>query len=484
MKRARTTFHSAFSATAAAYAAATVAGMLAVVALAGLFFGATGCGEGRGGGAAAGDASHVVLTIWQGFKFEEQTLFARQVEEFRARWEKANPGRRLTVRIQTVPYDNMVDKIKTAALARQTPDIAFVDSLKVVDLAYGRVLYPIDTLPNFGYGSIEEAGADFVPAGFEACVVDRLGERNLYGLPAQVTCLALFWNRALFRQQADRLTRAGLDPTRPPRDWDEFSAYAKALTDADKGIWGYGFTKSLWFSFPVLNQYEVNIVEKDAASGRYRATFASARGEAAIAALVRPVVVDRAEGGAWKAGGLGGDQGFLNGRYAMILMGPWFVEKFKSAGLDFGVALIPRIPDAEAARLGIANPVSSSNIGGQSAVIFAKSRYPELAYELIAHVASAESQTAWADELGQIPVRLSAFPRVQATQFPELKVFMEQIRTARRPPPLPLYGILETAFNAELDLVLQEKDTIPSALKNLDAVIEKRVLSEVNARAD
>jgi len=42
MKHARTTFHSAFSAAAGAYAAATGAGMLAVVALAGFFLGATG----------------------------------------------------------------------------------------------------------------------------------------------------------------------------------------------------------------------------------------------------------------------------------------------------------------------------------------------------------------------------------------------------------------------------------------------------------
>lgn len=455
--------------------------LLGALLIGALWAPAAGAAEPAAAPASAAAPGDVTLRIWQGFKFEEQTVFSRFIEDFRKDWEARHPGRKLIVKLETVPFDNMVDKVKTAALAKQTPDLAFVDGLKVIDMAYGRVLLPFDTLPNFGYNTIEEAGEDFVPAAFGACVIDRLGERHLYGFPAQVTTLALFWNRKLFAEAAPKLRAAGLDPNRAPVDWDEFSAYGKALTNPEKGVWGYGFAKSLWFCFPMLNEYGVEIVQKDA-SGRYVPSIASPRGRAAIEAMVKPILVDQIEGGSWKAGGLGSDQGFLNGRYAMILMGPWFVEKFKSAGLDFGVTLIPRISDREAKALGIENPVSSSNIGGQTAVIFRETKHPEVAYELIKHVTSSEVQAVWAEELGQIPVRLSAFPKIKATKFPEIKTFMEQIKTSRRPPPLPMYGILETVFNAELDLILTGSP-IDERLKSLERTLDQRLLSEVNTRA-
>src|SRR5690606_26124810 len=88
------------------------------------------------------------------------------------------------------------------------------------------------------------------------------------------------------------------------------------------------------------------------------------------------------EGGAWRRSALIPEAGFINGRYAMILTGPWQVEAFRNAGLDFDVAMIPAPSQEEVLALNL-EPVasgehaerlgplawSSGNVGGQSGVI-------------------------------------------------------------------------------------------------------------------
>jgi len=46
---------------------------------------------------------------------------------------------------------------------------------------------------------------------------------TLYSLPMEATNLALLYNKDMFRA-------AGLDPERPPQNWDELRDYARKLT--------------------------------------------------------------------------------------------------------------------------------------------------------------------------------------------------------------------------------------------------------------
>lgn len=55
---------------------------------------------------------------------------------------------------------------------------------------------------------------------------------HIYAVPSTQYVQALYYRKDLFRA-------AGLDPDRPPRDWDEFYADAQKLTDPTKGTWGF-----------------------------------------------------------------------------------------------------------------------------------------------------------------------------------------------------------------------------------------------------
>lgn len=444
------------------------------------------------GGAGSGDRDARRVEIWQAFNPEETEVFREIMEDFEAEYEQRT-GTPIEVEIQYVSYNDMFTKLRTAALADVTPDIAFVDAIKVTDLAFGQALVPLNELEAFQsrYDSIADARSEFVGASFDSGIVNRLGVERLYGLPVQTTTVSLFWNRELFRNRSAELTAAGLDPNRAPRDWAELFAYGQVLTDVERGIYAYGAHGSLWFNFPFFNMYNVGFVEYSE-EGLVEPDIVTPQAEAALDRILT-IVTSGVEGGAWKRSALSPDAGFLNRKYAMILTGPWNVENFTNAGLDFDIALVPGPTREEVERLALvaSDPTlvdeiglqayTSSNVGGQTGVIMRSAPDPELAYEVLEHFTSEPVQRRWASNLGQIPTRLAAWEDLDTSEYPYLPKFMLQLRTARRIPQIPLYGVLETdIFNPQIDLLLQERLSPGEMLKRMEAQMEDRIVGPIN----
>ncbi len=64
------------------------------------------------------------------------------------------------------------------------------------------------------------------------------GQEHVWSIPYGIVVMALQYRKDLFK-------KAGLDPNRPPRNWEEMYDYALRITDPDEGIWGLGLhTKS------------------------------------------------------------------------------------------------------------------------------------------------------------------------------------------------------------------------------------------------
>lgn len=430
------------------------------------------------------------IQIWQGFNREEQEIFEKIMADFEKDWE-ARTGKRLRIRADYVDFNSMFTKLKTAALARQTPDIAFIDTIKVTDLGFGNALTPIDKLPNFKYDSIEKAREEFVTASFDAGVLNRLGERHLYAIPVQTTTVALFWNRGMFRQKAAELRAAGLDPNRPPQTWTEMEAYGKVLSDKENGVYAYAMHGSLWFQFTMFNMYNVEFIRYDE-KGRAQVAVDNPKARAAFERL-KWLADSGVEGGGWRRGGLGPDVGFTNGKYAMIMTGPWNVQNFTNQGLDFDIALMPAPPPEEVERLGLESAApemvdelgplaySGGNLGGQSGIIMRMSEEPDVAYEFLEYFTSEKVQREWASTLGQIPVRTAAWKDLDTTKYPFLPRFMDQLRFSRRVPPIPLYGTLESDIvNPLMDSYLLGQTDTDQLVKALEKELDSRILSRIN----
>jgi ABC-type sugar transport system permease subunit/ABC-type glycerol-3-phosphate transport system substrate-binding protein len=107
----------------------------------------------------------------------------------------------------------------------------------------------------------------------------RSYDQNVYAIPFFQVANALYYRK-------DHFLEAGLDPSRPPRDWDEFYEYAQRLTESRAGRAGFAFQQGLgsrayhWTNFVWQAGGEVVAPSED--SDLWRATVASEAGAVAL----------------------------------------------------------------------------------------------------------------------------------------------------------------------------------------------------------
>lgn len=128
----------------------------------------------------------------------------------------------IKVTAQNLDYNQMLDKLRTAALGRAAPMVGRLPILWGVEFAAKGQLMPFAP-PDVGYAEDE-----FWPGAIKS--VTWKGKR--YGVPTNNETMALIWNAGLFKE-------AGLDPESPPATWDELVTYSKQIKDKT-GKNGYG----------------------------------------------------------------------------------------------------------------------------------------------------------------------------------------------------------------------------------------------------
>jgi multiple sugar transport system permease protein len=110
-------------------------------------------------------------------------------------------------------------------------------------------------------------------------------QEKVWALPYETLVRVLMYRKDLFRKM-------GLDPNRPPRTWEEFSQYAKRLTDPANGIWGTVFAtgpQAAYDWLPFLWAAGGDAVTYDTGKGEWLASFASDAGIDAMEFYLRMV---------------------------------------------------------------------------------------------------------------------------------------------------------------------------------------------------
>ena len=393
----------------------------------------TGCGQRE----ERDQNGRMILTFWHTYNDQEEALLKKIIGE----WEKTNAS--FTVRAVRIPFDGHKPKIRTALTVERGPDMARVDWSFVCELARKNAVVDLGRL---GFDKVKDR---YLAAPLNTNFIDGVYR----GLPDQTTCVALFYNKKLFRD-------AGLDPEKPPKTWDEFIEVGKKLTNGEKGVFAFGMDNTFWWTLPFLNTYGAPAIASDGQGCLLDRP-------AAVAALDLKASLYRThkiEAGAWRAGSITPEQGFINGKYAMIFCGPWNLPKFKNSGLEFGIGLIPAGPAG-----------TSTNVGGTNVVIFNTSRYAEVCYDFLLYFTSAEVQARWCKELNQIPINLQAYDLVKYDD-PFLMVFLEQVKSAVANPIVTNFEVLEDIVNPEMEAIYTGQKIASEALYSAARKIERKVL--------
>lgn len=394
-----------------------------------------------------------ILTFWHTYSDLEEKVLRDIIKD----WEAQNP--KFAIRPVRIPFDGHKPKLRTALTVGQGPDMARVDWSFVCELAYKNAVVDLDTL---GFDKIR---SQYLKAPLETTFVNG----HYYGIPDQTTCVAMFYNRSLFKEaglipkaeedgqpfdvaaEADRVV---------PKTWEEFIEVGKKLTDVSKGQYAFAMLNTLWWNLPFLNSYGARIISEDGKT-------CVLDNEAAIQAVKMMASLTsehKIEAGAWRPGAISPEQGFVNGKYAMIFMGPWNLAKFKNAKMDFGVALIPG---------GTAG--SSTNVGGTDVVVFKSSKYQQECYNFLTFFTNAQNQKRWCMELNQLPINLGAYDLVKFDD-PYLGMFMEQMKHAGSNPIVKDFGLLEDLVNPEIEAVMSGQKTAEDALKSAARKVQERLL--------
>ena len=141
------------------------------------------------------------------------------VDGFAADFEKENPGIKLRP-IYSGSYQESIAKALTAVKAGEPPVTSILLSTDMYTLIDEDAIVPFDDLLK----TPEDRAwlKSFYPAFMEN---SQTGGKT-WGIPFQRSTIVLYWNKEMFKE-------AGLDPNRPPQNWQEQLQYAQKLTKRD-----------------------------------------------------------------------------------------------------------------------------------------------------------------------------------------------------------------------------------------------------------
>jgi multiple sugar transport system substrate-binding protein len=176
---------------------------------------------------AGSTLAQVTLTFYHFGDATQMAYLEPMIEAFEAEHPNINIESVLSVE---GGYEALLQKIRLAAAAGDTPDLAQV--------GYTYIPSAVNTLGAVNLEPFIEQDAEF---GIDALIPAMAGlgrvSGDVYAIPLATSTPVLYVNADAFRE-------AGLDPQNPPRTWAEAKAAAQKLEDAgyEGAVWGWDIT--------------------------------------------------------------------------------------------------------------------------------------------------------------------------------------------------------------------------------------------------
>lgn len=320
-------------------------------------------------GAVAADKVTVRLSGWVSSPAEEE-LLKSLIAGFT---EKTG----IEVKYEPIPDDYMT-KIKSMLVAKNAPDVFYLDVYEAPGIMNRDLLYPLNDLMA-KHGVKAEEFLSTLIQGFS-----RGGK--IYGIPKDFNTLALFYNKDLF--DAAKVPYPTADWT-----WEDLENAAKKLTNVQAGVYGF-CTPADPGRFPVfVFQNGGNVVNEDATKCLLDEPPAIQALEFYTGLLAKKIAAKPQDLGNQWQGTL-----FGQGKVAMVYEGGWLNTYLKNEfpKVNYGVAPLPK------------GPKGAANLYFTVAYVIPKtSKNPEAAFKLIQHLTSVEAQTKVLEAGFAIPTRVA-----------------------------------------------------------------------------
>lgn len=309
-------------------------------------------------------------------------------------FSKRNPD--LAVKLLSMGAGRMdPQKLMTSIVGNVAPDVIYQDRFTIADWAARGAFAPLDP---FLARDANDPSAPRKEKFYAAPWAEASFENKVYAIPTGADNRVLYWNKAIFRENAAALRKAGLDPERAPRTWSELLRYSQVLTvkNPDGSLKRAGYLPNFGNAWLYLYafQNDAQFISKD---GR-TCTLYSKPAEEALQYMVDgyDIVGGYESAKKFESGFLGKENdAFITGKVAMKVDGDWILSGLAVYGpkLDFATAP-PPVPDDRFDKKGrFANEEETyvTWVGGFSMAIPKGARNPDGAWRYMKFAASTEA---------------------------------------------------------------------------------------------
>ena len=425
----------------------------------------------------------IVVNYWEKWSGFEADSMQSVVDDFNRSQDR--------IEVQLLSVSQVDIKLLLATSSGHPPDVAGLWSENIPDFSEKGALTPLDRgLAKAGIGA-----EHYTPLFWELC-----RHRGFtWGLPTTPGCVALFYNKKLFRA-------AGLDPERPPTTFAELEAMSRRLTLVE--LERAGHLVRIPFSELTPGErdgrrytlVQVGHLPQDAGmflsgwgcwfGARYydgdRRILADDAGNLAAYSWIRDTALTYGvENLSNFIDGFGVSQSaqtpFLGGTEAMVVQGPWminFIAKY-APGLEWGVAACPA-----ADGIGGGEPVTLAQC--DVVVIPRGALHPREAFEFICYLQRQEV----AEKLARAQLKFTALREVSDGFLrnhpnPAIGLFIRLSRSAgaRYVPRLSIWHEYDAELTVARERVQDLKETPANALAATQQRMQ-RTLDHVMRRWD
>jgi ABC-type glycerol-3-phosphate transport system substrate-binding protein len=394
---------------------------LAAVAAATLLAGALASCSSSGGKPKSG--GRVTISFQEQFSNAE----AAQFDKLLATFETAHPD--IKVKLIRDNAQSYYDKLVTQIVGGSAPDLVRVDPPHASQYVASGWAAPL--------GSAAGNKDDYFPASLDSVTKDG----QLYGVPVDVSALALFYRTDLF-------SAAGISA--PPTTWDEFTADAAKLTHGGQhGAGLFGGWGAFEF-YPWLWQAGADVLSPDGKS----AVFNSPE---AVKAL--QLWVDLEKSGSMPAGMATATEDdlkgpFVSGKLAMLTSGPWMIPSLKQAKIDGKWAVAP-LPKGAA---------SATVLGGLDLLALKQSKHLKQDKTFVSWLMSDDVEKQWATALGYVPVKKSLYSDPVFASDKTIAAFQGVMEQAKSRPTVAKAAKVDDAFGKAVQAALSGASSAKAAL--------------------
>jgi multiple sugar transport system substrate-binding protein len=354
---------------------------------------------------------------------------------------------KITVNVTVSDWDTYWDKLQTGIAGGDAPDVFAMDGPLFPDYQSRDVL--LDLKPY-----IDRSGYDLGQLADQA-VADFTTEGGQFGLPRDLNVVVLYYNKAMF-------DAAGVAYPDETWDWAKLIEVGKRLTvdssgDGKPDQWGFytetSDMENYWSSLVWQNGGDIiapdgatTVLNSDAAVGGIQFLQDLIWKE-----KIMPEPAIFAEVG----------DAFEQGKAAMEANGSWLVPTHLAAGIDLGIAPLPKGPAGQATSI---NPTGS--------VVYKGSKNPDAAWEFVKYLASPAAQTKLMELKASLPANKEVLAGPYAASFDGAKVLADAIAYAHIKPSFRGYNDFTTVLQTELDANVFN-EPLKTARQAIDDVIDE-----------